>query len=256
MVNPDPSSPVKGATNVTKQRRVPTAGATSGTTEDDEEEEDDEHSLIARYCQRLNEVTTLDQLSDTDSDSACGGGSSSLPRRKRDLERMISRLEAENARLTDEYDELRTTRLRQDAAADPDAEEEEEEEAKRLKQHSSRMETRMRILEDHNAQLEAQLQRLRQLLQTAGGGAGGVSSPTQLASPTNQASVKNFGTLQSRSVVAAQLQADEPTGAGMSDSMGRRRRDPPNSSSSVKNGGHDDADSLDLSDHDAQRVSD
>lgn len=37
-------------------------------------------------------------------------------------------------------------------------------EAKLLRQHKGRLEARMQILEDHNKQLEAQLQRLRQLL--------------------------------------------------------------------------------------------
>lgn len=37
-------------------------------------------------------------------------------------------------------------------------------EAKLLRQHKGRLEARMHILEDHNRQLEAQLQRLRQLL--------------------------------------------------------------------------------------------
>ena len=38
-------------------------------------------------------------------------------------------------------------------------------EAKNLRQHKGRLEARMQILEDHNKQLEAQLQRLRQLLE-------------------------------------------------------------------------------------------
>lgn len=37
-------------------------------------------------------------------------------------------------------------------------------EARILRQHKSRLETRMQILEDHNKQLESQLQRLRELL--------------------------------------------------------------------------------------------
>lgn len=37
-------------------------------------------------------------------------------------------------------------------------------EAKLLRQHKGRLEARMQILEDHNRQLEAQLHRLRQLL--------------------------------------------------------------------------------------------
>ena len=38
-------------------------------------------------------------------------------------------------------------------------------EAKNLRQHKGRLEARMLILEDHNRQLESQLQRLRQLLE-------------------------------------------------------------------------------------------
>lgn len=37
-------------------------------------------------------------------------------------------------------------------------------EARVLRQHKSRLETRMQILEDHNKQLESQLRRLRELL--------------------------------------------------------------------------------------------
>lgn len=38
-------------------------------------------------------------------------------------------------------------------------------EAKLLRQHKGRLESRMKILEDHNKQLEAQLRRLRHLLE-------------------------------------------------------------------------------------------
>ena len=39
------------------------------------------------------------------------------------------------------------------------------EEAKQLRKHKGRLESRMQMLEDHNKQLERQLQRLRQLLE-------------------------------------------------------------------------------------------
>jgi dystrophin len=39
-------------------------------------------------------------------------------------------------------------------------------EAKLLRQHKGRLETRMRILEEHNQQLESQLHRLRQLVES------------------------------------------------------------------------------------------
>lgn len=62
-------------------------------------------------------------------------------------------------------------------------------EAKLLRQHKGRLEARMQILEDHNRQLEAQLTRLRQLLDEPG------------AKPS---------TLQTRSVTASQLNTESP----------------------------------------------
>jgi len=41
-------------------------------------------------------------------------------------------------------------------------------EAKLLRQHKGRLEARMRILEEHNQQLESQLSRLRQLVDNVG----------------------------------------------------------------------------------------
>lgn len=41
-------------------------------------------------------------------------------------------------------------------------------EARVLRQHKTRLETRMQILEDHNKQLESQLRRLRELLLQVG----------------------------------------------------------------------------------------
>jgi dystrophin len=41
-------------------------------------------------------------------------------------------------------------------------------EARLLRQHKGRLEARMKILEDHNKQLEAQLARLRMLLEQVG----------------------------------------------------------------------------------------
>lgn len=64
-------------------------------------------------------------------------------------------------------------------------------EAKLLRQHKGRLEARMQILEDHNRQLEAQLTRLRQLL----------DEPSSGAKPS---------TLQTRSVTASQLNTESP----------------------------------------------
>lgn len=63
-------------------------------------------------------------------------------------------------------------------------------EAKLLRQHKGRLETRMQILEDHNRQLEAQLQRLRQLL--------------------DEPNAVRASTLQTRAVTASQLNTESP----------------------------------------------
>ena len=93
---------------------------------------------------------------------------------RNELEAMIEDLEEENKNLQQEYDRLKQV---QDDVSEPgggaataaglEAETREAEmlaEAKLLRQHKGRLETRMQILEDHNRQLEAQLSRLRQLL--------------------------------------------------------------------------------------------
>ena len=68
-----------------------------------------------------------------------------------------------------EYDMLRQAKDDQPTATDDeDLENKDAEmiaEAKLLRQHKGRLEARMHILEDHNRQLELQLQRLRQLLE-------------------------------------------------------------------------------------------
>ncbi|XP_044575068.1 dystrophin-like [Cotesia glomerata] len=125
-------------------------------------ESDDEHQLIAHYCQSLN-------------DSALTINNKSVQvitninhEQKIELEAMIQELEDENSILQNEYESLRSKetieinsethgsnrRLDSDMIA----------EAKLLRQHKGKLEKRMRILEDHNRQLEAQLQRLKQLL--------------------------------------------------------------------------------------------
>lgn len=100
-----------------------------------------------------------------------------------ELQGMIRELEAENAALRSEYDQLQRGSIPQPLPAQHDV----VAEARLLRQHKGRLEARMQILEDHNRQLEAQLQRLRQLLD---------EPPT--------------ATLQTRSVTASQLNQDTP----------------------------------------------
>ncbi|KAK3712462.1 hypothetical protein RRG08_002792 [Elysia crispata] len=140
---------------------------------------EDEHHLIAQYCSSLNGDPSSHALKSpmqimmaVDADQ------------KQELEMMISDLEAENKTLQAEYDRLRQAAA-QRAEIPPhmlSAEEEAEAkervgssdhtqsteemlaEAKLLRHHKGRLESRMRVLEDHNQQLEAQLARLKQLL--------------------------------------------------------------------------------------------
>uniref|UniRef100_A0A3B4A1E5 ZZ-type domain-containing protein n=1 Tax=Periophthalmus magnuspinnatus TaxID=409849 RepID=A0A3B4A1E5_9GOBI len=125
---------------------------------------DDEHALILQYCQTL------------------GGGDSSpcsqpqspaqillaVEREERgDLERIIARLEEEQRTLQREYDQLKEQHGQRGAPEGPSSVPDEADllaEAKLLRQHKGRLEARMHILEEHNKQLESQLQRLRQLL--------------------------------------------------------------------------------------------
>ncbi|XP_032084036.1 dystrophin-related protein 2 [Thamnophis elegans] len=90
---------------------------------------------------------------------------------KGELERILAHLEDENRVLQGELRRLKwkheeaaeSAQGAPDTAQDPPSEELLAE-ARILRQHKSRLETRMQILEDHNKQLESQLQRLRELL--------------------------------------------------------------------------------------------
>lgn len=103
---------------------------------------------------------------------------------------MYSELEEENATLQAEYERLRSQQSPSmsfsfssspdDATPIPhqggassgnhasDVERDMLAEARLLRQHKTRLEARMKILEEHNRQLETQLSRLRQLLDEVG----------------------------------------------------------------------------------------
>ncbi|KAJ6635999.1 Dystrophin, isoform E [Pseudolycoriella hygida] len=149
---------------------------------------EDEHQLIAKYCQSLPNngpkspgqvMTAIDE------------------EQRKEMEDIIKDLEEENARLQDEYDQLKS---KQTPTSTPDDNhspivqanqgQDMMTEAKLLRQHKGRLEARMQILADHNHQLEAQLARLRQLLD-------------------EPATIKS--TLQSRSVTASQLNTESAT---------------------------------------------
>ena len=158
------------------QRPPPPATLPDGVNET---EEHDEHHLIAEYCRLIqDQATHADQ--------------------ELDLEGHLKELESERKALLAEYRDLYgRVGKDQNNLEDP---EDKELEAKQLRQQTSRMETRMQILLDHNQQLEQQLKRLRQLVQADH--PGGVGSGGQ------------FGTLQSKSIVAKDLNIQSPNQAG------------------------------------------
>uniref|UniRef100_A0A8C9T6C1 Dystrophin related protein 2 n=1 Tax=Scleropages formosus TaxID=113540 RepID=A0A8C9T6C1_SCLFO len=115
---------------------------------------------------------------------------------KDELQRTLTRLENENRVLQGEYRRLKWKH--QEAAASPQLtegtpgspashlDEELLAEARVLRQHKTRLETRMQILEDHNRQLESQLQRLRELLlQPKDDSEANGSTPSSLSSPVS-----------------------------------------------------------------------
>ncbi|XP_044267237.1 dystrophin [Tribolium madens] len=133
---------------------------------------EDEHRLIADYCQTIEGPGSPGQLMLVIDEE-----------QRAELQEMIRELEAENAALRQEYEQLQ----RGATPHPPQPQHDVLAEARLLRQHKGRLEARMQILEDHNRQLEAQLQRLRQLLDEP---------------PTS--------TMQTRSVTASQLNQDTP----------------------------------------------
>ncbi|TRY60115.1 hypothetical protein DNTS_006430, partial [Danionella cerebrum] len=87
---------------------------------------------------------------------------------REELQRTLQRLENENSSPSGQQDEELLA------------------EARILRQHKSRLETRMQILEDHNKQLESQLHRLRELLlQPKDDSEANGSAPSSLSSPVS-----------------------------------------------------------------------
>ena len=86
-------------------------------------------------------------------------------------------LQGEYRRLKWKHEEAASCpQLTDGATGSPSEELQDEEllaEARVLRQHKTRLETRMQILEDHNKQLESQLHRLRELLLQVREGWGG-----------------------------------------------------------------------------------
>uniref|UniRef100_A0A3Q1CGX8 Dystrophin related protein 2 n=1 Tax=Amphiprion ocellaris TaxID=80972 RepID=A0A3Q1CGX8_AMPOC len=150
----------------------------------------DTHSRIEHYASRYVPRCTVDEdqyllrhsSPALDHDSPCGQHMllAHLEHQdKEQLQRTLARLENENRVLQGEYRRLKwkheeaasvpmLTEAGEGGPGSPTAggpqDEELLAEARVLRQHKTRLETRMQILEDHNKQLESQLRRLRELL--------------------------------------------------------------------------------------------
>eukprot|EP00063_Salmo_salar_P080388 XP_014055223.1 PREDICTED: dystrophin-related protein 2-like isoform X2 [Salmo salar] len=176
----------------------------------------DTHSRIEHFASRLAEMENqncsffTDSLSPDESlpgalDQDSPSGQQMLLihldcQDKNELQRTLARLENENRVLQGEWRRLKWRH--EEAAAAPQLTEggegcpgsptggqQDEEllaEARVLRQHKTRLETRMQILEDHNKQLESQLQRLRELLlQPKDDSEANGSEPSSLSSPVS-----------------------------------------------------------------------
>lgn len=155
-------------------------------------ESDDEHQLISQYSQSLSAAAAA---TNNGPKSPVQVMAAMDAEQREELEAIIQDLEEENATLQAEYERLRA---KQTPITTPDdgqnggaggQGQDMMAEAKLLRQHKGRLEARMQILEDHNRQLEAQLTRLRQLLEP---------------------NAAKASTLQTRSVTASQLNTESP----------------------------------------------
>ncbi|ELK29803.1 Dystrophin-related protein 2 [Myotis davidii] len=160
----------------------------------------DTHSRIEHFASR-DEDQYLLRHSSPITDRETGFGQqvpcSMATESKGELEKVLAHLEDENRilqgelrRLKWQHEEAAEAPTLAEGSAEVAQDHRNEEllaEARILRQHKSRLETRMQILEDHNKQLESQLQRLRELLlqppnESNGNGSAGsslASSPQQ-----------------------------------------------------------------------------
>lgn len=151
---------------------------------------DDEHQLISQYSHTLSN-------SNNGPKSPVQVMAAMDAEQREELEAIIQDLEEENATLQAEYERLKakqTPIITPDEGQNNGGQGSQGQdmiaEAKLLRQHKGRLEARMQILEDHNRQLEAQLTRLRQLLE--------------------EPNAAKASTLQTRSVTASQLNTESP----------------------------------------------
>jgi len=133
----------------------------------DEEIGNEEHHLIKLMCQSLNgEITNNNTTPKSPSQILATLDSS----QQQDIGEIIRGLEEEHQSLMEEYTRLKGIKPSNSFENGQIVPENTQDtvliaEAKSLREHKGRLEARMQILEDHNRQLESQLQRLRLLLE-------------------------------------------------------------------------------------------
>ncbi|XP_059507464.1 dystrophin-related protein 2 [Stegostoma tigrinum] len=147
---------------------------------------------------------------------------------KTELEAIIGHLEHENRILQEEYRRLKwqheeaaiSSSVKEGSPSSPLSPRDTEllAEARLLRQHKTRLETRMQILEDHNKQLESQLKRLRELLLQPQQDSEKNGSTASSASPSSHHSDSNQQEKHDRSSPDSE-KADVSESAGMSQDM-------------------------------------
>eukprot|EP00095_Tigriopus_kingsejongensis_P011403 snap_masked-scaffold68_size422247-processed-gene-3.15 protein:Tk11403 transcript:snap_masked-scaffold68_size422247-processed-gene-3.15-mRNA-1 annotation:"isoforms a c f g h-like" len=175
----------------------------------------DEHSLIVQYCQKLKDGDFTSIVPDSPMQLI-----EELSRdQTRELEMMIRELESENATLQEEYQHLKassssstsgtsglstgsasTLGVNQGNVPSLSSDADILNEAKMLREHKDRLESRMKILEEHNNQLCSQLGKLKHYMQDS-------------ANPGNVSAMittNKTGTLNTKSVTASQLATNSP----------------------------------------------
>lgn len=174
----------------------------------------DEHSLIAQYCQKLHNGDLMSVVPDSPMQLMAEIDAE----QRHELELMIRELETENASLQEEYKHLQASSSSGSGSAPhsssssaglsgvgsgivPPMSSEAEilQEAKMLREHKDRLESRMKVLEVHNSQLEVQLGKLKQILHEPNNGN---HQSTIMSNKT--------GTLNTKSVTASQLATNSP----------------------------------------------
>lgn len=187
---------------------------TETSTIKSDHKQDDEHLLIAMYCRKLEKQNNLSIDEDNDENeednvSVNGNNIESNGNKKDELETMIDNLQKEHDQLNDEYKSLlrkQTNVNHQNGDV--------ETETKQLKHQAEKMEARMKILDDHNKQLEAQLTRLKTLLAANQDTSDDEDDddvvdidPSFVGRGIENS--KYFGTLESKAVIAAKLHSKE-----------------------------------------------